>query len=186
MDRNYNSFFQKKSKLYEIFLEIFPNILCATPKSASKFFEENWFIWESYAKKRTINNSIPGSVFEKLFEIYCDLLDYEIIAQDEYFEDVPLVKPDFLLKNKSGSYLFLSFKTSLRERWKQADWEAIYFKEYYPTTDCVLVTFHKDEERNLQSKIQDNLLKGLDDSCLATSTKFDVILSNFFDDSTRF
>ena len=49
------------------------------------------------------------------------MLNYEIIAQDESFEDVPLVKPDFLLKNKDGEYLFLSLKTSLRERPKFND-----------------------------------------------------------------
>ncbi len=180
MSKNLNDFFNEHSKIKQVFLEIYSNILDSVPDTASKFFRENWSIWESYAEGRTINNVIPGKVFEKLFEIYCFMLNYEIIAQDESFEDVPLVKPDFLLKNKDGEYLFLSLKTSLRERWKQADWEAIYIKEYYPTTLCILITFHEREEKNLQSNIEKNLLKGLDDSCLATSDKFDQILTNFF------
>ena len=180
MSKNLNDFFKKQSKIKKIFLEVYPNILNSIPNTASEFFRENWSNWESYAKGRTVNNNTPGKVFEKLFEIYCFLLNYEIIAQDESFKDVPLVKPDFVLKNKDDKYLFLSLKTSLRERWKQADWEAIYFKEYYPTTLCILVTFHEREEKSLQSKIEKNLLKGLDDSCLATSDKFDKILTNFF------
>lgn len=180
MSKNLNDFFNESSQIQQVFLEIYSNILNSRPDTASEFFRKNWSIWESYAEGRTINNSNPGAVFEKLFEIYCYLLNYEIIAKDESFGEVPLVKPDFVLKNKDGEYLFLSLKTSLRERWKQADWEAIYFKEYYPTTLCILITFHEREERSLQSKIKENLLKGLDDSCLATSNKFDQILTNFF------
>lgn len=180
MNKVLNDFFNEQSNIKKIFLEVYSNILNSIPDTASEFFRENWYIWESYAEGKSVNNVTPGAVFEKLFEIYCYLLNYEIIAQDQSFGKVPLVKPDFVLKNEHGEYLFLSLKTSLRERWKQADWEAIYFKEYYPTTLCILITFHKAEEKSLQNKIQNNLLKGLDESCLATSTKFDQILTNFF------
>lgn len=180
MSKDLESFFKKNTKTKSIFLEIYSNILNSSPDSASNFFHENWTTWQSYAYGKNFNNSLPGKVFEKLFEIYCYLLNYEIVAQDEYFGEVPLVKPDFVLENKNGEYLFLSLKTSLRERWKQADWEAIYFKEYYPDTPCILLTFDKSEERKLQIKINDELLKGLDDSCIASSKKLDQILTNFF------
>lgn len=180
MSKDLESFFKKNSKIKSIFLEVYSNILNSSPESASNFFRENWATWQTYAYGKSFNNSLPGAVFEKLFEIYCYLLNYEIAAQDEYFGEVPLVKPDFVLENKNGEYLFLSLKTSLRERWKQADWEAIYFKEYYPDTPCILLTFDKSEESRLQTKIKDNLLKGLDDSCIASSKKLDQILTNFF------
>jgi hypothetical protein len=180
VNKDLESFFKKNSKIKSIFLEVYSNILNSLPDSASNFFRENWATWQNYADGKNFNNSLPGAVFEKLFEIYCYLLSYQIAAQDEYFGEVPLVKPDFVLKNKNGEYLFLSLKTSLRERWKQADWEAIYFKEYYPDTPCILLTFDESEERRLQTKITDNLLKGLDDSCIASSKKLDQILTNFF------
>ena len=61
-------------------------------------------------REELLINSNPGAVFEKLFEIYCYLLNYEIIAQDESFGEVPLVKPDFVLKKKMVSTFFYRLK----------------------------------------------------------------------------
>lgn len=180
MSKSFKNFFGNNSALEEIFNNLYPSILEDSPLEASKYFKKYWNIWENHAKDEKFNNSVPGAVFEKLFEIYCYLLKYKIIAKDEYFKNVPLVKPDFLLENDKNNYLFLSLKTSLRERWKQADWEAIYFKQYYPDAVCILVTFNAREESTLQSKINEDLLKGLDNSCLATSSKFDDLLFDFY------
>ena len=97
MSKDLESFFKKNTKTKSIFLEIYSNILNSSPDSASNFFHENWTTWQSMHMEK-VNNSLPEGVFEKLFEIYCYLLNYEIVAQDEYFGEVPLVKPDCIGK----------------------------------------------------------------------------------------
>ena len=68
---------------------------------------------------------------------------------------IPDVKPDIVIKSNENFLIFLSLKTSLRERWKQADWEAIKFKEKFKDGICYLLSNNEKEVTNIKKK--DNL-----------------------------
>ena len=92
---------------------------------------------------------------------------------DEDLEDVPDIRPDFLIKNGSA-YTFLSLKTSSSERWKQADWEAIKMKRVYPQTFNVLIMNKLKDVDYVKAK-----LTRLDlDACIySQSNEFDHLIA---------
>ena len=65
---------------------------------------------------------------------------------------IPDVKPDIVIKSNGNFLIFLSLKTSLRERWKQADWEAIKFKEKFKDGICYLLSNNEKEVTNIKKK----------------------------------
>lgn len=127
-------------------------------KDAYDFFDHSWGLYENYkivfkAKNgKVINNNINGQAFEFIFGL---ILDHEKIIIDSYDEsipNIPLVKPDFILK-KNSKNIFISLKVSFRERWKQADWECIKYKNYYRNAKCYLLTNHEKECTSLKKKL---------------------------------
>ena len=134
-------------------------------KKPSEFFN---FFWKKYLKfktnyklknKKEINNSYNGSALEI---ILCYLFTRENIQIENMDEeiDIKFVKPDFLLKSNNKNF-FISVKVSLRERWKQADWEAIKYKEKYPNSVCILLMNNKNEYKSMKSKLNDLTLDAL-------------------------
>ncbi len=75
---------------------------------------------------------------------------------------VPNVHFDALLYNQS-SPVSLSLKTSLRERYKQADLEAIALKYVHRKSKCYLLTMDPAEARVQKGKITSGEIIGLDD-----------------------
>ncbi len=117
---------------------------------AREFFFNFWSIFESYSHSTSLNNQVPGDAFEIIFAFLLDYENIEIFSMDEEVKGVNFVKPDFVTKK---GHHFISCKTSLRERWKQADWESIKFKEVYPKSKCFLLTNHYKEHLSLKNKI---------------------------------
>lgn len=126
----------------------------------SEYLEIMWNKYVLYKSNRNVNNNQPGKVFEKLIEILLRREGIVPFSIDRAVDDVPLVKPDILLITIQNSFIFISLKTSLRERWKQADWESIIFKRVHKTSKCYLVTLEYKECESLKKKINNNLLHG--------------------------
>ena len=106
-------------------------------KKPSKYFSYFWSKFKSWADGQDkLNNSYPGTAFAIILFYLFFREQIEVKKMDE---DVGIfeVKPDFLINTKSGKEIFLSIKTSGRERWKQADWEAIEYKKTFPETMCL-------------------------------------------------
>ena len=117
---------------------------------AKNFFTHFWSIFQSYSRSANLNNQVPGDAFEIIFAFILDYENIEIFSMDEEVKGVDFVKPDFVTKKH---HHFVSCKTSLRERWKQADWESIKFKKVYPQSKCFLLTNHYKENLSLKNKI---------------------------------
>jgi len=119
---------------------------------ANDFFQHYWNKFEihkiRYKKKegKTINNSVPGIAFETIIGFILDYEKIKIHSMDENVEGVWKVKPDFTIRDERKN-IFISCKTSLRERWKQADWESIRYKKEYPDAKCFVITNHEQEAR---------------------------------------
>jgi hypothetical protein len=146
----------------------------------SQFFNFFWKKYEKFKKtykkknNKEINNSYNGQALEIILAYLFTREEIKIEKMDEDLKDVKYVKPDFLLKSKDNENYFISAKVSIRERWKQADWEAIKYKKKYPLAKCILIMNDKNEFKGLKSKIK-NL--DLDDVILASSND----LNNLFD-----
>lgn len=108
------------------------------------------------------SSAMVGNLFEL---IICTLLYCEQIKpfyKQAKVAFVPNVHFDALLYNQS-SPVSLSLKTSLRERYKQADLEAIALKYVHRKAKCYLLTMDSTEARVQKAKIATGDIIGLDD-----------------------
>lgn len=116
--------------------------------------------WTALKAKNT--PTLDGNVFE--FIIYTLLYRENIkpFYTQAQVAFVPNVNFDTILYNKAMP-VSLSLKTSLRERYKQADLEAIALKYIYRKSKCYLLTMDTDEANRVKRKIMDGDVIGLDE-----------------------
>jgi hypothetical protein len=124
-----------------------------------EFFNYFWNIYENFKKiykqekNRSINNQVNGDAFAIIFGFLLEREKVKISKMDEELVDVKFVKPDFLVKTKNKNIIFLSLKVSIRERWKQADWESMRFKKIYKKSKTIILMNEKTEINSLKEKI---------------------------------
>lgn len=87
---------------------------------------------------------------------------------------IPNVNYDFIVYTKNLGPISISSKTSLRERYKQADLEAVALKYIHRNAISYLVTLNSQECSRRKSDI--GSLMAINDIILATSNDFDNIL----------
>lgn len=101
----------------------------------------------------------------KIFELIIYTLLYREGVKPFYTQAkvafVPNVEFDTILYNKSTP-VSLSLKTSLRERYKQADLEAIALKYVHRKAKSYLLTLSTDEANSVKQKIESGAVIGLD------------------------
>lgn len=119
--------------------------------------------WSGYKSKYPNGNiNINGSVFELIiYSLFYreGLLPFYTQAKVTY---VPNVIFDAILYNRSQP-ISISLKTSLRERYKQADLEAIALKYVHRRAKCYLLTMDSKEAKDNKAKIKRGDIIGLDD-----------------------
>tara|TARA_B100000900_G_scaffold269553_1_gene230187 strand:+ start:605 stop:1171 length:567 start_codon:yes stop_codon:yes gene_type:complete len=149
-------------------------------KQPSFFFNHFWKKYENFKEKhkslkgKEINNSFNGQALEIILAYLFSREKIKIDKMDEILNDVKYVKPDFLITSKDKTKYFISAKVSIRERWKQADWEAIKYKEKYPNAKCFLIMNDNKEFNSIKSKIKD---LDLDDVLLANSKDINNLIN---------
>ena len=70
-----------------------------------------------------------------------------------------------------------SVKTSLRERYKQADLESIALKYVHRKALSYLITLEKNEAKSVKAKIKTGDVIGLDEVIVATEPEFDLLVA---------
>lgn len=88
---------------------------------------------------------------------------------------VPNVNFDVLLYTKEIGSIALSIKTSLRERYKQADLEAIALKQVHRRSKTFLLTL-SDEYSSINKKIEKGDIAGLEKSINCRNSDFDLFI----------
>ena len=86
---------------------------------------------------------------------------------------IPNVEYDMIIYNKEVGPISISLKTSLRERKKQADLEAIALKYVHRKSECYLLSMDKQEVNAAKEDIKEGCLLGLNNVILANSSEFD-------------
>ena len=89
---------------------------------------------------------------------------------------VPLANFDLVVYTEERGPIVLSLKTSIRERYKQAEFEAQAMKDVHRRAKNFLVTMEKDEALSLQSKIDTGVLAGIDEAIVANENSFDRLI----------
>ncbi len=166
------------TKTSDVFENIYSNILEEEYSKPSSFIEENWNKYLLYKESEKTDRSTNGSVFESLI---CVLLYREnlfpLFTQVQV-AFVPNAIFDILLYNDKNRIVSLSLKTTLRERWKQADLEALALKNVHRNSRSFLITLSKNETNSIKNKIQSGSVLGLNDVVLANSVQFDSLIED--------
>lgn len=133
--------------------------------------------WEAYTRLGLVNdNSLRGNIFEYILHtlfVREKLLPLYLQATIAF---VPNIEYDGLFYCKEIGPISISMKTSLRERYKQADLEAIALKYVHRNANCYLLTLDSNEAAGIKEKKKRGDILGLDDIIIATTDEFDVMI----------
>ncbi len=131
-------------------------------------------LWAKYKADYESNNSTNGSVFEEIIGFVFakeGCLPFYMQAKVAY---VPNVNYDFIFYDEALGPISLSAKTSLRERWKQADLEAVALKYVHRNALSYAITLNKDEAKTRLNNLKDCM--ALNDFILADSDRFNELV----------
>lgn len=134
------------------------------------------YYWDRYQASQSKNNSIGGNFFELI--VYSLLYRENVLPfySQAKVAFVPNIEFDTILYSKEKP-VCLSLKTSLRERYKQADLEAIALKYVHRKAQCFLLTLDSQEARATKAKIPEGLLIGLDDVIDCNTEQIDNLIT---------
>ena len=131
-------------------------------------------LWDLYKGSYGNNNSTNGSVFEEILGyvfVSEGCLPFYIQAKVAY---VPNVNYDFIFYDIEKGPISISAKVSLRERWKQADLEAVALKYVHRNAISYAVSMNETEVQARNSRLSECM--ALNDFILASSSRFDELV----------
>jgi hypothetical protein len=143
---------------------------------ASRFVSGVWKNVELKKSSDGVGNSVLGSAFECLLALVLCMEEIGPFFMQAELTFVPNAKFDILMYDENGFPISLSIKTSLRERYKQADLEAMALKQVHRNSESYLITLNELEAAAQSQKIEKRELVALDKIILATSKDFDELI----------
>ena len=162
----------KAAELFESLLGDFRLIKYNSPHEYVNLY------WNKYLSLNERNANLNGKVFEYIITTLLyneNLLPVYIQAQVAF---VPNVDFDALLYSREVGPIALSMKTSLRERYKQADLEAIALKYVHRKAKAFLLTMEENEAVNVKNKIVSGDIIGLDAIVVCSGKDIDEMITN--------
>ncbi len=134
-------------------------------------------VWSDFEDLNLDNNNLRGAVFELLIGSILLVHGISPAFRQAEVSFVNNARFDFLAWEKGVRPISISVKTSLRERYKQADLEAWALKSVHKNAENFLVTLSANEISTRKRKIAEGLeYSSLDSMYLATSVEFDSLI----------
>lgn len=162
----------KTAKTFEsLFGDIdFEHVEYSSPKDYIKQY------WDKYQERGLSNNTLNGNIFEIIIYtlLYREGLTPFYTQAKVAF--VPNVDFDTILYTPSRP-ISLSLKTSLRERYKQADLEAIALVHVHRRAKSYLLTLDPNEAAICKSKVKSGEIIGLDGIIDCNTSDIDNLIS---------
>ena len=161
------------NKAEVVFDSLFPDFLKVNYNKPSDYIST---YWEAFQKHPDGNNNLNGKIFEYILATLFareNILPLYISAKVAF---VPNVIYDLMFYTSERGPICISAKTSLRERYKQADLEAIALKYVHRKALSYLVTLEANEAKSVQAKIKSGDVIGLDNVVVATSEDFNKLI----------
>lgn len=158
-------------KISTIFDQLYADILTIKIHSESDLVKA---LWSRYTP---ISPSLNGSVFEGILAAIfyrSGIVPLFVQAKLSY---VPNVDFDFVAYSKEFGPIILSAKTSLRERYKQADLEGMMLRQVHRKSKSYLITLNDKEAKSVNKKIKHGQVLGLDEVIVATDKNFDSFIA---------
>ena len=161
------------SKAAKALRRIQPDLDSVTYTKPSKYVRDLW----AQVQKSRMSSNMNGVAFELILAcvlIKEDLHPFYMAAEVQF---VPNARFDLMFYTHEMGPIVLSAKTSLRERYKQADLEALALRAVYRRSKTFLVTLNEVEARGVQAKIQAGDVTSLNSCVVATKPEFDNLIN---------
>lgn len=131
-------------------------------------------IWRRYTDNYDEDNSVNGAVFEEAIGYVLTVKKCTPFYMQAKVAYVPNVSYDFILYDKEDGPVSISAKTTLRERWKQADLEAVALKYVHRNALSYILTLDTAAVATRKGKLKDCM--ALNDFILADDRQFDELI----------
>ena len=162
---NYNE------KLIKTITKIQPTLETFPYKSPSLYNDKIWKLFDSAIS----DNSARGSAFEFLIAFTLLRENISPFYYQVEFSNIAWAEFDLLIYTEEVGPIVFSCKTSLRERWKQAEFEAQLLKRDFPKSRSFLITMDP-KESTVANKIKNGPKSGLEKVMRSNQPAFDRIL----------
>ena len=163
----------RDNKAEIVFDSLFPNFLEVEYEKPNEYIQKYWNAFSLHPER---NNNLNGKVFEYILATLCVREGILPIYMSAKVAFVPNVIYDLMFYTTERGPICWSVKTSLRERYKQADLEAIALKYVHRKALSYLITLEENEARSVKAKIKSGDVIGLDDVIVATSEDFNQLI----------
>jgi hypothetical protein len=163
----------KDNKAEIVFDSLFEDFMKVKYKNPTDYVT---IYWNAFKNHKESNNNLNGKIFEYILAtlfVREGLLPLYLSAKVAF---VPNVIYDLMFYTAERGPICISAKTSLRERYKQADLEAIALKYVHRKALSFLVTLEENEARSVKAKIKSGDVIGLDNVVVATSSEFNDLI----------
>lgn len=164
----------KATKAGMIFEELFPSFMLVEYAKPSDYVR---IYWGKYLERTDRNANLNGKVFEYILATLCIREHILPLFMGAKVAFVPNVVYDLMFYTAERGPICWSVKTSLRERYKQADLEAIALKYVHRKALNYLITLEAREAKVVKRKIKTGDVIGLDDVIVATAPEFDTLIT---------
>lgn len=161
------------NKAEVVFDSLFPSFLNVNYKKPSDYISIYWAAFKNHPES---NNNLNGKIFEYILAtlfVRENILPIYVSAKVAF---VPNVIYDLMFYTTERGPICISAKTSLRERYKQADLEAIALKYVHRKALSFLVTLEENEAKSVKAKIKSGHIIGLDNVVVATNNEFNELV----------
>jgi hypothetical protein len=162
----------KEYKAVNLYYEVFGFSWGYDITLPSEFVKKSW---QALKDRNHNNGNINGSIFEYLIALCLYSKGILPFYKQAKVTFVPNAIYDLVLYSTTGTLITLSIKSSLRERYKQADLEGWALKNVHRNAINYLITLDKTATR-VAKKISNGDITGLNKIIVATNTEFDELI----------
>lgn len=163
----------KDTKGQKVFEDLFSDFMLFEYNKPSEYIHSFWTKYEAYPER---SSSLNGKMLEYILASLCireGILPTYMSAKVAF---VPNVIYDIMFYTAERGPICWSVKTSLRERYKQADLESIALKYVHRKALSYLITLNEKEAQGVKDKIISGDVIGLDKVIVATNSEFDELI----------
>lgn len=171
----------RKTKTYDTFTRFITSDFISDPSlpvtmNSSDYVKECWRRYVTGCKNRS--KALNGSVFETIIATELYRQQIKPFYEQAQVSLVPNVDYDIILyDDEKKAPVALSLKTSTRERYKQADLEAVALKYVHRRAETYLVMIEQKEAISLKEKLNSGELLGINEIIEADSNDMDNLIN---------